>query len=491
MRRLALASLLPFLACVTATPARPTGDSARTEPARGAPDAAAASTSPTPADGGDAGPAEEAPDAGQDAGRAAPHPVRFTVTTWPAGASVEIVDSEGKTLRGTAPLALTLPSGPTLVRVAAGGLRPEEHAVSLEADAGALDVCLDPPDQLVDCQRLIKTGSGPKSVLLDHDGGTAYVALLYGPASVQVFDTRTGALLAAPREGKEGAVEMELSADGTRLYASQLNTGLISEIDLATNTLLRSFNCRGLMPKVVRRSADGGTLFTANWATDDISELSVETGKLVRKLKTVRTPRGLYASPDGRWLYVAGFGSGQLAKVDLATGKTTVLFSEGRALRHIVPDLEGKLLYVSDLGRSRVYRYHLDTGVMEKWIATDATPNTIALSPDGRVLFVSSRGTNSPETYLVAGNEWGSVQLFDTATGELLDAIVGGNQCTGLAVSGDGRVLAFSDFLDNVLRVYRVPDFETLKAGGGGRAKTYRADLAKKKKGAKAAEQKP
>lgn len=471
MRRLALATFLLFLACVTSRGDRPA------PPALQGP-AEAEAVHP---EEGSTPRASAAPPEAPDAGRPPPHPVRFTVTAWPAGAAVEIVDSEGRSVRGTAPLATTLPSGPTVVRVSAKGRRPEEHAVTLEADAGALDVCLDPPDQLVDCERLIKTGTAPKSVLLDYDGGVAWVADLYGPASVQVFDTRTGELLAAPRAGKEGAVELEPSADGTRLYASQLTTGLILELDVATHALLRTFSCRGQMPKVLRRSADGGTLFTANWASDDVSEVRLETGTLVRKLKTVHTPRGLYASPDGRWLYVAGFGNGRLAKVDLETGQTTVLFTGGRALRHIVPDPEGKLLYVSDLGRSRVYRYHLDTGEMERWIDTDATPNTIALSPDGHVLFVSSRGTNSKESYLVAGDEWGSVQLFDTATGALLDAIVGGNQCTGLAVSGDGRVLAFSDFLDRTLRVYRVPDYQALLAGGGGRAKTYRADLAKKR----------
>ena len=33
-----------------------------------------------------------------------------------------------------------------------------------------------------------------------------------------------------------------------------------------------------------------------------------------------------------------------------------------------------------------------------------------------------------------------------------------------------GKLLAFSDFLDRVIRVYRIPDYDTLLAGGGGRA---------------------
>jgi hypothetical protein len=72
------------------------------------------------------------------------------------------------------------------------------------------------------------------------------------------------------------------------------------------------------------------------------------------------------------------------------------------------------------------------------------------------------------------------VLLFDTSTGQLLDAIVGGNQPTALDLSDDDRVLVFSDFLDNRLRVYRVPPYDELIKGGGGRAKSHRADLKKR-----------
>jgi sugar lactone lactonase YvrE len=82
--------------------------------------------------------------------------------------------------------------------------------------------------------------------------------------------------------------------------------------------------------------------------------------------------------------------------------------------------------------------------------------------------------------YTQQGPEWGSVLLFDTETGKVLDAIVGGNQPTALGVSDDGRVLVFSDFLDDRLRVYRIPPYEQLVKGGGGRAKSHLKDLPKR-----------
>jgi sugar lactone lactonase YvrE len=71
------------------------------------------------------------------------------------------------------------------------------------------------------------------------------------------------------------------------------------------------------------------------------------------------------------------------------------------------------------------------------------------------------------------------VLAIDTASGKVLDAIVGGNQTTGLDVSPDGRTLAFSDFLDNKVHLYTIPDYRTLAGGGGGRAVAHLKDLAK------------
>jgi sugar lactone lactonase YvrE len=191
----------------------------------------------------------------------------------------------------------------------------------------------------------------------------------------------------------------------------------------------------------------------------------------------VRTPRGLYPTPDGRRLYVAGYGTGEIQRIDLASGRGTVLLRTGGAMRHLVGD--GNALYANDMARARVYAVDLRTEDVRELARTDQKPNTMDLSPDGRLLFVSNRGANNPRSYYLPGPEWGSVLVLDTRTGRVLDAVVGGNQTTGLDVSSDGRRLAFSDFLDNRVRVYHIPPYHDLARGDGGRAAHYRAELRK------------
>jgi DNA-binding beta-propeller fold protein YncE len=126
-----------------------------------------------------------------------------------------------------------------------------------------------------------------------------------------------------------------------------------------------------------------------------------------------------------------------------------------------------------------VWSHDLRTAATSRLCRTDSNPNTCALTPDGRILCVSNRGPNGGEGYLADGPVWGSVLVVDTTSGEVLDSIVGGNQCTALAVSDDGRMLVFSDFRDDTIRVYGLPPYEELKAAGWPRRDAHARDLIK------------
>jgi DNA-binding beta-propeller fold protein YncE len=149
-------------------------------------------------------------------------------------------------------------------------------------------------------------------------------------------------------------------------------------------------------------------------------------------------------------------------------------------MRHLTADPARGRLYADDMGTDEVFVVDTRTSRVRKLADTNSTPNTIDLSPDGRVLYVSNRGRNGSNYYL-PGPEWGSVLAVDTDTGRILDAIVGGNQPTGLDVSPDGRTLAYSDFLDDRMTLYSIPPYTTLAAGNGGRARVHLADLPKRK----------
>ena len=324
--------------------------------------------------------------------------------------------------------------------------------------------------------------SSPKGIAISRDGKEIWVALLLNEkAGVRIYDSSTGQKTADINLADGGGVEIIFSTDGSKAYVSQMETARVFEIDAQTKKVLRSFDTKSTWTKVLELAKDGKTIFASNWCGNDVSQINLESGKLIRRLPTVKTPRGLYATKDGKFLYIAGFDSGELEKIDLETGKGQVIYKSNGAMRHIVADEDRNVLYVSDMGKNVIWQVNLLTDEVTKFAATDTNPNTIALSPDKKVLFVSCRGKNfSAENYYVPGPEWGSVLLFDSQTGKMLDAIIGGNQPTALDVSSDGKLLVFSDFLDNRLQVYEIPPYETLINGNGGKSGNYKEELIKK-----------
>ena len=334
---------------------------------------------------------------------------------------------------------------------------------------------LDPAGLLHHKLGVLETGPAPKQVAFTPDGRELWVTLL-GGHGVQVFDRATLRRKAEVRLGQHGAVEVVFSRDGSTVYASQMESASVFEIDRRTHRVRRQLPTKGVWSKVMALSSDERTMYVANWVSNDVSEIDLASGRVRRLLPTVRTPRGLYPTEDGRRLYVAGYDGGELTSIDLRTGRSSTLLRTGGAMRHLAADPDRGLLYADDMGTDEAFVVDLRTSKVRRLARTNSTPNTIDVTPDGRVLYVSNRGRNGSNYYL-PGPEWGSVLAIDTGTGRVLDAIVGGNQPTGLDVSPDGRILAYSDFLDNKVTLYAVPSYATLAAGGGGRARAHLAEL--------------
>jgi len=407
-----------------------------------------------------------------------PLPVTVSIVSHPEGAACQITLENGEVISGTAPFEQQVPAGPVTMSLAMNGYNTFTTDFFLE-ETRTVDYYMDPEGQILHGVGTITTKGAPKGVSITHDGSEAWTSILNGPPSIQIFDPRTGALIGGVDIGEYGAVEVIFNKEGTLAYTSQMETAKCFEIDVKTRQILREFDTGSAWTKWVELSPDENTLYASNWSGDDVSIIDLNTGELVKRVGVSDTPRGMYATDDGKYLYVAGFDSGDLERIDLATYEKTVLFTEGGALRHIVADESTGRLFISDMREDLIWVHDMATGTTTKFVDVDEKPNTIDLTPDGKMLFVSCRGENNPVTYYIPGPEWGSILVFDTTNGQPLDALIAGNQPTALDVSDDGKLLIFSDFLDNRLRVYEIPDYETFVAGGGGRYNAHFAEIAK------------
>lgn len=407
-----------------------------------------------------------------------PLPQAITITTHPEGAKVTIEPSGSKALTGTAPYSAEVLSGTMTLTVEMPGYNTFTREYSIDSPL-ALEFYLDPEGQVLHGIGLITTLGAPKGVSVTHDGSEAWTSILDGPPSIQVFNPRTGEEIGSIDLGEYGAVEVIFNKAGTLAYTSQMETAKCFEIDVKTRRVLREFDTQSAWTKWVELSPDEKTLYASNWSGDDVSVIDLATGTLVKRIGVSDTPRGMYATDDGKWLYVAGFDSGDLERINLQTYARETLFTDGGALRHIIADEKTGRLFISDMNKDVIWVHDMKTGTTTKFVDVDEKPNTIDLTPDGKMLFVSCRGENNPKSYYIPGPEWGSILVFDTATGAPLDALIAGNQPTALDVSDDGKLLIFSDFLDNRLRVYEIPPYEVFAKAGGGRYEAHFAEIAK------------
>jgi len=407
-----------------------------------------------------------------------PLPLSVSITTHPEGATCTLVRADGERVADAAPFAHEVLAGPVTLEIAMDGYNTFTRELFLDGPL-ALEYYLDPEGQILHGLGLITTQGAPKGVSVTHDGSEAWTSILDGPPSIEIFNPRTGEKIGGVDLGEHGAVEVIFNEAGTLAYTSQMETAKCFEIDVKTRKVLREFDTKSAWTKWVELSPDEKTLYASNWSGDDVSVIDLGTGSLVKRIGVSNTPRGMYATDDGKHLYVGGFDSGDLERIDLATGEVTSLFTTGGALRHIVTDEATGRMYISDMSKNLVWLHDMKTGKTTKFVDTDDKPNTIDLTPDGKMLFVSCRGANNPKSYYLKGPEWGSILVFDAASGEPLDALIAGNQPTALDVSDDGKLLIFSDFLDNRLRVYEIPDYETFAQGDGGRFEAHEAEITK------------
>jgi len=407
-----------------------------------------------------------------------PLPQAISLTAHPDEATVAVACGDEVIVTDTGSAMCTIPAGPVLITASLPGHNTIEREYYCDSPLD-LEFWMDPEGQVVEGRGTMMSTGAPKGVAISPDGTEIWASILNGPPSIEVYDVATGIRTDEIALGEHGAVEVLFTSDGTKAYASQMETARVYEIDTATHEVLRQFETESSWSKVIELSPDESTLYVANWTGDDVSIIDLKTGTLTKRVATANTPRGLYATENGSTLYVASFDDGILERIDTLWGETETVFDGGGALRHIVGDPERNLLFISDMAKDCIWAHDMSTGKTWVFTETDEKPNTIDLSPDGKVLFVSCRGENNSVSYYMPGPEWGTILLFDAATAEPLDAIIGGNQCTALDVSDDGSLLVFSDFLDNRLRLYAVPSFETLAAGNGGRWISHFTDLSK------------
>ncbi len=388
-------------------------------------------------------------------------PVTLTLKAFPVGCTLTIDGAPAKPLATQGAVrTFALAKGWWVFDLSAPGYLPREIIRGISGDT-LMEVKLERTGSGLSLVGEMATGRQPKCVEYTPDGRYILSALLEGPG-VDVFDATTLARVATlsppdPWPKSVGFVEIAFLPGRDELWVSQMTTGMVHAFRLSDFAYVDSFTAGGLWPKVIAVAPDEATAYASNWESKTVTAIDTATRAVTARIATGGIPRGMAFSRDGRFLYVCRYEPGALLKVDLATGAIAKTIDVGpSALRHVVLHPTRDVLYVSDLLKGRVFAVDAANDAVIASAAVDHSLNTLKVSPDGGSVFVCSRGPNNPVNWTTKGPSFGKLFRLDPLTLAVADWAWGGNQPTGLAVSGDGRFVCFSDFLDARLEVYAI-----------------------------------
>jgi len=354
---------------------------------------------------------------------------------------------------------IILEKGSFKIKITAKGYQDKEFDFTLSKNT-LLEEKLEKNENFMTLLSEVKTGRQPKSVRFTPDGKYILAPLL-DDNGMDIISVETGKVfkrIVFPKELalKKGFVETAVSVRNNEIWLAQMHAELVHVISLDTFEVKKSIPTQGIYSKVILFSKDESTAFISNWDSRDITVIDALNYKVIRKIPVYGIPRGMVMSPDGKYLYAALFNKPKVIKIDLKTNKIVLSIPCGNAMRHLVPDYSKGVFFASSMGNGKIYIISFENDKILKEKLVDDKLNTIDLSPDGKTLFVSSRGPNNKKTYLMKGPEFGKVFVLDAQTLEITSWLWGRNQPTGLAVSPDGSLLAFSDFLDKNIEIYRI-----------------------------------
>jgi YVTN family beta-propeller protein len=345
------------------------------------------------------------------------------------------------------------------LRFSAEGYRSHECASGTLPKNGLLQIKLEKENGVLEAVREYTTGIQPKSAYFSPDGKRIFVPLL-GQHGVDVFRFEQSLVfekrLSVPESKAPGFVEAMVDTRRGEIWFSNMVENKVHIFDLDTLEYKLSVGTGGQYPKVIIQNPAGTLTVVSNWVSRDISVFDSDTKKLLRRIPVGGTPRGMAFSPDGGLLFTAIYDGPIVAVVDMKENKVSKRYrtssnTEG-AVRHVI--YRDDKLYVSDMHWGTVNILNASTGAVLASKRIGSNINTIVLSPDGKRIFASSRGRNNPVDYTRPGPEFGAVYMLNAADLTVEERVWGRNQPTGLAVSPDGKYLAFTDFLDANLELY-------------------------------------
>lgn len=242
-----------------------------------------------------------------------------------------------------------------------------------------------------------------------------------GDNSIQVINVSTGAVDRMIPAGSQPYI-ITLSTDGSRALVANYDSGTVSVIDTANDTIINTFNVEH-GPTGVAISKDNTRAYVSNAFSFCISIYNVATGDRIVTMPAVQ-PAGIAIGEDGL-MYAVDPGSNSLLIIDPVAGLINVTIPMGDSYNGITIVPGGPAL-LSSTTDGNVSFFDLATRKLTDMVPAGNGPYGTAVSPDRQTAYITNMNGNT-------------VTVLDLDARAVRETIPVGKMPAGVAVSDDGQ----------------------------------------------------
>jgi YVTN family beta-propeller protein len=226
----------------------------------------------------------------------------------------------------------------------------------------------------------IPTGQIPTGVAFSPDGGTAYVA--NQDATVTVINVATAAGTGTISTNGMPAFAVQVSPDGSQLFVGGSGS-VVQVIDIQSGQILKSIDA-GFAVNAFAVAPDNRMLYASAFVGGSVTEIDIFTQTALRTFTVGGTPQGLALNRKATHLYV-GNEAGYLNDIDLTTGQigANIALVGGAFGVGVTPD--DNQAYIAIPGMGVVQIFSLQSRKVVGSLSVGGQPRRIAFSQQGKI----------------------------------------------------------------------------------------------------------
>ena len=234
----------------------------------------------------------------------------------------------------------------------------------------------------------VATGDVPTGLAFAPDGNTVYVAN-QGSNNVGVVDVATNVQVATISTEFASPFTVRVSPDGERLFIAT-NTTTVFIVNTATREIIGTIQV-GDAPNGFAVHPDGRILYVSAFVGGTVTEIDMFTGIVLRTFAVGGVPQDMALDRKGRRLFVANE-AGYINEVNLETGEQgpTIPLAGGGFGIGVTPD-DGQA-YVSIPFSGLVQVFSLQSRQLVKSINVGGEPRRIGFSQRGNIGAIANMG---------------------------------------------------------------------------------------------------